>query len=724
MIVDNFWKSNKIHIRNFFLLLLICLLAYWPLTFGVFSVKNDAIHYFLSFRFNISEAIRNGDWPFWSPYIYLGYPISGDMQSGAWNPIVWLISLISRYDVTVFHYENLLYIFLSGVGMYKLTFHFEKHTQTAFLIAACYMLSGFMLGGQLINWLASAAFIPFVILYYHRLLSSTSYSEAIKTSISLYLLFTAGYPSFFIITFYLLLLLFIRNIFEKWHTQKKVWGTIILQHVTLIIVFIGLILPAFVSYISLLPYYSRGTGVNYADTVRNSFEWQHLISFLFPSTIRTNDIISSTDVTCRNVYIGIIPFIALFSFPPKLTKRNISLIFLLFFSFLFSLGDATPIRRLCYNLIPFMDTFRHPSQMRLYIILALLLLSAPGIKTILNEKISHPEIRKFKKITLGFLWSIAAITIFAIIKSTLSFPHLFDHMEEFRLYLKKLIHSFSFYEAISINGILQFLTILFFYLCIFRWKTKRILIISISVINLILLAQLILPFTFVGKTPAKEINKLINASPKGYPIAGMDKSIGCNSKDAKENFNTIALSYFYNKKVGISDVTNSPSFLTSQEKFLGSPLLYEYISSLPVIYLADTVAQLKDTTLLLPQSKSTIAFMEQPIQQTNTPGPVNNVELIQLSSNRFEIETENSSGSFLVLTQNYHPDWEVWVDGKKGIVNKTNITFMGCYLSAGKHQVIFKFNPHKTIIAMWIQLFSLLSILICSLFYLSKKRSL
>jgi hypothetical protein len=97
------FQQNKAHYKKYGLLLVICLLAYWPLTFGVFSVKNDAIHYFLPYRFTISEAIRNGEMPFWSPYIYLGNPIYGDMQSGAWNPVVWFFSLIGRYDISLFH---------------------------------------------------------------------------------------------------------------------------------------------------------------------------------------------------------------------------------------------------------------------------------------------------------------------------------------------------------------------------------------------------------------------------------------------------------------------------------------------------------------------------------------------------------------------------------------------------------------------------------------------
>jgi len=61
------------------LLLLISAIAYWPLTFHVFSLKNDALNYFLPVRFQVSEAIHNHHYPFWSPYFNLGYALHGDM---------------------------------------------------------------------------------------------------------------------------------------------------------------------------------------------------------------------------------------------------------------------------------------------------------------------------------------------------------------------------------------------------------------------------------------------------------------------------------------------------------------------------------------------------------------------------------------------------------------------------------------------------------------------
>jgi Bacterial membrane protein YfhO len=720
-----FIRQNRIHYKNYLLLLLICLLTYWPLTFGIFSVKNDAIHYFLPYRFNISEALRNGEWPFWSPYIYLGNPILGDMQSGAWNPVVWIFSALGRYDLTLFHYETLLYIFLGGIGMYKLTNLIIKHPLTALLIAVAYMLSGFMLSGQLINWLSAAAFIPFVIYYYLLTLHTSLSSNAIKTGIALFFLFTSCYPSFFILTAYLLLILFmsaIINRFRKKGTAHFYFGKFLLQHLLIAVVFAGLSLPAIISFIDLLPYYQRGGGTNYFDSVANGFEAQHFLSLLFPFTIKANDIVSATDVTCRNIYFGIFPLLILFVFPPAASQRNIKLFLLAVFSILFSLGDATPLRKICYKFIPLMDTFRHPSQMRLFFILAILLLGAKGLKKILSAELSTADKKKIRI----FSWATAGmlLTVFIIAFSHSEIMKLFSLLKNtgLRSAFKNIIEAVSLNDAVALNGAFQLLFIAMFVLWLKKILASRSLFSVIWVTNLFIMAQLVLPASFVSKTSPREINDLVHSSPQGFPITNLENSLAENSNDAFENFNTIGLSYFYNKKIGISPITNSPSFLLQQDEFIQNDILYHYVSALPVVYIADSVLQLKDTALLKQAGICKYAFINEEIKLTIPCNEKTKAIVKKISANCFEIETETDKQAFLVLCQNYYHHWKVFTDGKPGKIFKTNISFMGTAIAPGNHTIIFKFDPANTIRAMWVQLAIILTLIITGIYSLIKKQ--
>jgi hypothetical protein len=94
MTSTNLISGRLKHLQPYLLLLLITCIAYWPIAFHLFSLKNDALVYFLPYRYQVSETIQNGSFPWWNPYLYTGLPIHSDMQSGVWNPVVMLVSLI------------------------------------------------------------------------------------------------------------------------------------------------------------------------------------------------------------------------------------------------------------------------------------------------------------------------------------------------------------------------------------------------------------------------------------------------------------------------------------------------------------------------------------------------------------------------------------------------------------------------------------------------------
>jgi hypothetical protein len=164
------WNNNTSKNWNFqhiIYLSAFTLLSYWPLSFGIFSAKNDNITQFLPVRFHISEALNYGHLPLWSSYMYLGYPIHGDMQGGAWNPIVWLLSVFGRYTLTSLHWEIILYLFIAGLGMYRLLNVVGLPTKLSFVGAMVYITCGYItdVAGSNIPFLAAAAYIPFVFAF-------------------------------------------------------------------------------------------------------------------------------------------------------------------------------------------------------------------------------------------------------------------------------------------------------------------------------------------------------------------------------------------------------------------------------------------------------------------------------------------------------------------------------------------------------------------------------
>src|SRR5688572_8010726 len=102
----------------FFFFLLTSILFLWPISFCILSLKNDALTYYYPVRTLISDALNNGELPLWTPFINMGYPLHADMQSGAWNPIIWIFSFLTQYTLAAFHYELIFYFTLAGLGFY------------------------------------------------------------------------------------------------------------------------------------------------------------------------------------------------------------------------------------------------------------------------------------------------------------------------------------------------------------------------------------------------------------------------------------------------------------------------------------------------------------------------------------------------------------------------------------------------------------------------------
>lgn len=655
------------HSRNSLVMLIVCLLTYWPLSAGIFSVKNDAIHYFLPFRFQISEAIRHGEWPLWSPYVYNGFPISGDMQSGAWNPVVWLFSLAGRYDLRMFQFESLLYIFLAGAGMYKLAFRQTGHSLASLLTGIAWMLSGFLLSGQLINWLAAAAFIPFVLHYYTRYLKNGASTDVVKTALALYLLLVAGYPSFFVITAYILITLFLLKLTNRIYTRQpgeRNTGRLFAGHIFMAVLFLGLSLPAITAYIDLLPAYQRGNGVSARDAAINAYNWRYLITLLFPAVSGHRfDAGVFTDLNFRNTYIGIFPLLALLIFPPKPNRLNLLLAAGALITFLFSLGNLLPVHQLFHRFIPLFDQFRHPAQMRLFFMAALLLLAAPGIRNWLQyDRKQEKSIRRILRLSALFFFMV--LTVLTLKGYWAPAGELLQQNILSRF--KSLLHNNDTGFLIVITCTIQMLTVILLYYLHRKQKTMATVIVAAG--NLMLLAQPALPLSFVSSASATALNTFINSQPKGFPVQPLYTSLQENSKHQFDQYNERSLNNFYTKQPGISAITNNPSFLAQMEDMLKDTALYNRIAAYPMAFLSE----------------------DNPAVTDNMNGKM---LIRQMGTAFIKMQTTTTGMQQLILLQNYSPHWQVLIDGKKTTVSKKFTCFMQVSIPEGRHEVVFIYSP-------------------------------
>jgi hypothetical protein len=68
------------------------------------------------------------------------------------------------------------------------------------------------------------------------------------------------------------------------------------------------------------------------------------------------------------------------------------------------------------------------------------------------------------------------------------------------------------------------------------------------------------------------------------------------------------------------------------------------------------------------------------------------VKILQYSPNKIVLEAELNRDGFLVLSENYHPDWFCKVDYQPAVIYRAYHTLRAVYLKSGKHTIEFYYN--------------------------------
>ena len=703
--ISTFFLARK----HYLLLLLITLVAYWPLTFHLFSLKNDALVYFLPYRYHISEAIQNGYFPWWNPYLYTGLPLHSDIQSGVWNPVVMFISLYTRYNLAVLQWELLFYLFIAALGMFKLVKEFNNSTVTAVIAATAYLCCGFMTdSGSIIPWVTSAAYLPFVFLYFYRLLNNPVLKTALKLSLALSLLLTAGYPSFFIYCLYILLIGFI--VWLVRHYKKRSVKPLFLFSGITVLVFILIVSPAVLSWWDFFDYYERGSGTSLDRIQTNAFPPFSSLSYLLPSAVSKSHPLLQTDLTARNASTGIFIFLFfLLALAGKLKPVYKFISVLTLFSFLFSLGDATPIREWCHRFLPFMNTFRHPASIRVVTSIGIILIAAPALNGFLSLK--EPVTKKINLITTVILTLLSGVLILYLPQSNLSD---FSGNENHKAFLDKL----SFADIGVLQGIIQILFISLFLLASRKGLNKYIP--ALVIINSIIFCWMALPFTFISQVKASVVDQYIASFPKNYPLTEIANPVTTTGADSS-TVSPLGQEKFYNKTISTQDHVITPTINSRYTDFLKDSLLRKALNNYPFVYFSDTTVL---STTGLPDSGRIVLFerigrvMEIKNHTTDT------INVVKFGPNNIELEVTANNYGLLNLFQQYHHGWRAFEDNVEIPVYCTNRAFISVPVSAGKHIIQFRFEPHDFIrISIYVSLFTLLLISVFFILQFVKKKT-
>lgn len=679
---------------------ILVLAAYLPLSSFLFALKNDAFTGYLPPKFFMSESIHSGNLPLWNPYINYGIPQYGDMSSGFWSPVTWLVASTCGYNVYSYTIELLFYILLGGAGIYTLSGYWNIAQKVKFAAACAYICCGYNIGHlQHFNWISGAAFLPFCIWGYLTLFNNSGFKNSIRFVLILYLFISSAHPGLSIGLFYFLLATFIFKVFfEKNNSTKIVFRPLVKNHLLVVVLFLLVGAGMISGYADILPHFSRGEKLTLDNALLNNTTPASWISLLLPFASVKNNEFFNTDIAMRNCYISLLFLV--FFISALFSKKSNWQRFFFITGLLFSLLAAGGIfKEFAFRFIPFTGYVRLNGEFRIFALLCFLVTAAIEFNKYVNNTISSKSFR-LVTIVLGIISLLAGIIALIFIitgkQSIIYTIPLLQAQGGFAQWLKSVVDNITFYDALFIQGIIQSI-----FLFIMQ---KALLLKNIKLLGIIFLLDILcssllnIPYTGVGKTSASQVQAVLNKSPKGIPLPG-NQNINQNTIISKEENEWIGDWSMFGKQPGNLKQVPYPITLKNTAR---------YYTELEVNHNPGfTEKPLAFYSPVLVHSGYSLA----------SPGTRSLCSISNFSPSKVTIQVSTDTTGWLVLQQANYPHWNYTSNSQKALtpVLRTGICFMAAPVSNEDKTFEFVFNP---VFVKWMMVLSLVTFLLLSIIYL------
>lgn len=686
--ISNLRNSNAFYLILLFVVLTIAL---HKIVLLINPLKWDAIDCFLPWRYHIGECLQNGNFPFWNPYQELGYPIYADPSSGAWYPPVWFFGYVFGYSPYVISIEYFMHVFLGGVGFFYLVSFFNVRKEFTFIGALSYALCGvFISNSQHFPYVISACWLPYVMLFYFKMISTNKKKYAVLAGVFLSLMITGGYPAFTIILSYFLIVysvvFFVKRI--------KEWKPIVLNN--LIFAFVALLLSIglLISVFQVAPYLTRLADFEIAEAQFSPFSPQSFMSFVFPYSSTVDTPFFDSDVSMRNGFFGF--FTLIFFIVGFFKKKELGLKIIFYFGIfclLASVGKYLPIRKFLFDYVPLMDLFRFPSVFRLFFIIAAILVSVKQMGVFFAKDNFNK-----KKLYYFFGGAFIVLVAFVLIARYNEYLNLLEY--------SKTLFKFQAQQTILQNSVVQsifYLIILFFALVgVFLLNRKKIevLLMILIGVNLIITTKLVSPtVTASTEITSKKVMEGIVGLPQGFGELpnnvlkqGEEKPPGgfifwrnfntLTKKIGVEGFNSFTLKayeVFKDDYTQIFEKTKENRFIELGGDFHTIDSI-EFYNNEPLAHARQFFIENED---LLTLKKAKVSL---------TKDSNSSIVISKYSPKEYEINCNTHQKTTLTLHQKHFPYWKAYINDKPTEIIKTNLSVMTVVIPKGTNKVSFKFE--------------------------------
>jgi Bacterial membrane protein YfhO len=157
----------------------------------------------------------------------------------------------------------------------------------------------------------------------------------------------------------------------------------------------------------------------------------------------------------------------------------------------------------------------------------------------------------------------------------------------------------------------------------------------------------------------------------------------------------------------------------------GSVAIFENLRALPRVWLANSerVASGPQQLEIIRTGRISAETKWQPLDEALVEGPAGvalpkekppsgRAEITRRTPNRVELATDSFTPSLLVLADNYYPGWRAEVDGRAARIMRVNYNQRGVALPAGRHVVMFSYQPTSVLTGLLVSGLSLVLLLV------------
>lgn len=741
-------------------------LAFFLVIFGLFFQANifgqklfcfrDIGRYYYPSRFFVVESLQQGNFPFWNPYIFCGYPSFASLQQATLYPLSLVYGFFPFFQG--FNWFFLVHFLIAGTGLYLLLRRFPLGRLGSLCGAICFTFSGYLVSMlNLLTTLSAVVWIPFLFLFFQRFLETRRLHWLVLASLVMCLQFLSGQPEITFLTFIIagVYAVYYSGSHKKWGIPSfGLWGLLMLALLVL-----GIACVQIVPFMELIKNSVREAAAPIRNTVW-SFHPLETINFIIPSF--SGELLAGSSSWfgqswMRSGYLGIIALMC-FAFSLLGSRRDSKYFWLLVVLGLFlSLGQYLPWLEAIYKYLPGFNLIRYPIKYILLFYFGLAVLVALGVE-------EYFKIDSWKSSRIPLIVLLVILTGSYVVLWKFRF-HVFSTIENVCLNSLAPLENKIFYTKVPrlfTDWLWMLIWLSGFILLLFLRSKKLLAEPAVQKIFLVLFTLSLLsgnygaePVTekYFYTTPTGNVQFLLDRvgtervylTPKSSSAAVKNLTV-YPKVDFREDFykrqkailpNLQAVHHLFSidgyESIKLKNNEHIINLISARQL----PWVAKYLDLLGVKYLLSfypvewgPLAKVRDDYIMFFENRNVrnrIQFFNQaeclsqqaeidrlldqasfdptkvliltgatsycPLPSRDKNPDQSKGAILSYSGNRVEIQATATQDTWLLLADTYYPGWQVRINGQPGTIQQADYMLRAVRLPAGENRVFFSFLP-------------------------------